>query len=208
MRLLFALLTASPIATSAFAIESGLPDLCAGQDSCSVVKTFDAGRDSGGAKLAVVQLLVPSLVADDGAQCIGDGPFEYWVLRHAGTVADKPKLVMKQCLTFVLEPPDVTVAANSIAMSLLGNGGGLRNSFDMTYSLSPLRLATQGTCGFTALTDTPSFEESSIDLTTLRGEGDALSQFDVAASNGDEALGCNKSALSSSGWWCRGSGSI
>ncbi len=183
------------VATRAFAADSGPPDpdLCVARDGCSVVKTFDAGRDARGAKLAVVQLLVPSLVAADGTQCLGDGPFEYWLLRRTGSVADKPQLIMKQCLTFDLEPPEVTVAANSINTSFLGNGGGLRNSFDMSYSLSPLRLTRQGTCGFTALTDMPSFEESWIDLTTLRGEGDALSQFAPSQGDSDEALGCDES---------------
>lgn len=195
MRLVLALLVAMTAAAGADAADPAPSDLCAGQEGCTVVKTFDAGHDAGGAALKVVQLQVPDLTAADGTQCNGDdaGPFQYWLLRQAGAVADKPQLVMEQCLTFDLEPPETTVAANSIDTSFLGNGGGIRNSFDMTYSLSPLRLTQQGTCGFTALTDTPSFEESSIDLATLRGEGDALSQFGAADSSGDEALGCDKS---------------
>lgn len=194
MRFLFTLLAAPLVATGAFAADPASSDLCAGQNGCVVVRTFDAGHDSSGAKLTVVQLRIPSLTADDGTPCNGDdaGPFEYWLLRQVGTVADKPQLVMEQCLTFDFEPPDLTVAANSIETGFLGNGGGIRSSFDMTYSLSPLRLTEQGTCTFTALTDTPSFEESSIDLTTLRGEGDALSQFASAKSDGDETLGCDK----------------
>jgi hypothetical protein len=152
--LLFAAcLSLFPVAALAAPDATQTAAICGQRTSCTVEKSYDAGKSPDGMALAVVQvrLGLADKPRDQDEGCIDgnarDGGVEYWLL--AGTAAPKP--VLQLCndgygMAGVGED-EVEVGPNRLVHRQSG-GSSWRWSTEVTYSLAPFRALTERDCSY------------------------------------------------------------
>ncbi|MGH6880958.1 MAG: hypothetical protein ACREFM_08565, partial [Hypericibacter sp.] len=195
---LLSVLGAAATANAAVPTAEQKAAICGSRSSCKITKTTDAGKDSEGKALAVVELHLaladrPAEAPEEG--CFSDpdsdakdGGIEYWLI----SAGDAPLRLMSLCNDGYgaagVGEDEVTIKDNRLIHDQSG-GSAWRWEAVVTYSLSPFRELRERSCSFNTVMPN-SGTVLDLDMRSLQARSLRWQESANAASDEDGEMGC------------------